>query len=130
VEIEAVKYCLQTFGSPLSTEAPPKGEDDAYWSNARMYKEYANKETLQNVMAALQNVMAGLQSEKAAFQSEKAALQVEKAEILKKENLLLQQRQQGTASVAQSGSEVSPIKKQGKHRGSYRTRFESRSLLF
>jgi hypothetical protein len=97
VEIAAVKYCLQTFGSPLPTGSPPKGEDNAFWSNVRMYKGYANKEALQNQMAALRS---------------------EKVELLKKENLLLQQRQQGTATVAQSGSAVLSIEKQGEHRSS------------
>jgi hypothetical protein len=104
VEIAAVKYCLQTFGSPLPTGSPPKGEDNAFWSNVRMYKGYANKEALQNQMAALRSEMAALRSEK--------------AELLKKENLLLQQRQQGTATVAQSGSAVLSIEKQGEHRSS------------
>jgi hypothetical protein len=97
VEIAAVKYCLQTFGSPLSTESPPKGADVAYWSNVRMYKDYENKETLQNQMVALHS---------------------NKAELLKIKNLLLQQRQQGTAAVAQSGSAVLSTEKQGEHRGS------------
>ena len=112
VEIAAVKYCLQTFEFPLSTDSPPtEGEEEAYWNNVRMYKGYANKEALQNQMTALQNQMTALRNEK--------------VELLKKENLLLQQRQRGT-TVAQSGSAVLlSTEKQGEHRGSQRKRFES-----
>ena len=112
VEIAAVKYCLQTFEFPLSTDSPPTdGEDGAYWNNVRMYKGYANKEALQNQMTALQNQMT-------ALQNQMTALRNEKVELLKKENLLLQQRQRGT-TVAQSGSAVLlSTEKQGEHRGS------------
>ena len=45
------------------------------------------------------------------------ALQSEKVELLKKENLLLQQRQRGS-TVAQSGSAELSTEKQGELRGS------------
>jgi hypothetical protein len=50
--------------------------------------------------AALQNEKAALQNEKAALQNEKAALQNEKVELLKRENILLQQQQQSVAGTS------------------------------
>jgi hypothetical protein len=81
--VQAVEYCLLTLGSPPSTESPQEGEDGVYRTYVRMYKGYTKK----------------------ALQSEKAALQNEKAAFQQKENLLLEQWQQATATGSQSGIE-------------------------
>jgi hypothetical protein len=95
-KVQAVEYCLLTFGSPPSTESPVEGEDEVYRNYVRIYKGYTKK--------ALQSEKAILQDEKAALQNEKAALQNEKAALQQKENLL-QQWQQATATGSQSGKE-------------------------
>ena len=98
--MQAVEYCQITSGSPLSTASPltEGGEDRAYWTYVRVYKGYANKEALQSQMTALQNQMT-------ALQNQMTALQNEKIELLKKENLLLQQQLQEATSSKEQGEE-------------------------
>ena len=105
--MQAVEYCQITSGSPLSTASPltEGGEDRAYWTYVRVYKGYTNKEALHNQMTALQNQMAALQNEMTALQNQMTALQNEKIELLKKENLLLQQQLQEATSSKEQGEE-------------------------
>jgi hypothetical protein len=61
---------------------------------------YDDRAEAKAALKALTAEKAALQNEKAALQNEKAALQNKEVELLKKENLLLQQQQQSGAGTS------------------------------